>query len=104
MAGGKVPAVEASVAGPRLLRAFADAYPDAFFVEIGSNDGERSDHLRPFILSRRWSGIMVEPVPYIFERLQRNYGGTDRIVLANLAIADRDGGVALLLRGCAGGS
>ena len=79
------------LAGPRLLRAFADAYPAAFFVEIGSNDGEQSDHLRPFILSRHWSGIMVEPVPYIFERLQRNYGGTEGIVLANLAIADRDG-------------
>jgi FkbM family methyltransferase len=79
------------LAGRRLLQAFADAYPDAFFIEIGANDGEQSDHLRPFILSRRWSGIMVEPVPYIFERLQRTYGGTERLVLANLAIADRDG-------------
>ena len=35
------------MAGPRVLRAFADAYPDAFFVEIGSNDGEQHDHLRP---------------------------------------------------------
>jgi len=31
----------------RLLRAFADAYPEAAFAEIGSNDGEAARHLRP---------------------------------------------------------
>lgn len=79
------------LAGPRLIRAFADAYPDPFFIEIGSNDGEQHDHLRPFIVSRPWSGILVEPVPYVFDRLRRNYGRFDRIVLENAAIADRDG-------------
>jgi FkbM family methyltransferase len=73
------------------LQAFADVHPRAFFVEVGSNDGQQHDHLRPFILSRPWSGIMVEPVPYIFERLRRNYGGLDRVALENVAIADRDG-------------
>jgi FkbM family methyltransferase len=79
------------LAGPRLISAFADAYPEAFFIEIGSNDGEQHDHLRPFILSRPWSGIMVEPVPYVFERLRRNYEGIERVTLENVAIADRDG-------------
>ena len=80
-----------SLAGPKLLRAFADAYPHAFFVEIGSNDGEQHDHLRPFILDCPWRGIMVEPVPYVFERLRRNYESHGRIVLENVAIAERDG-------------
>lgn len=79
------------LAGPRLLRAFADSHPEAFFIEIGANDGAQHDHLRPFILERGWSGIMVEPVPYVFERLQRNYRGLDRVSLENSAIADRDG-------------
>jgi FkbM family methyltransferase len=79
------------LAGPKLIRAFADAYPEAFFIEIGSNDGEQHDPLRPIILSRPWAGIMVEPVPYVFERLRRNYGAMDRVTLENLAIADRDG-------------
>jgi FkbM family methyltransferase len=79
------------LAGPKLIRAFADAYPEAFFIEIGSNDGEQHDHLRPAIISQPWRGIMVEPVPYVFERLRRNYGGVDRIALENVAIADRDG-------------
>lgn len=79
------------LAGPKLLDAFATAYPEAFFIEVGSNDGEQHDHLRPLILSRSWRGIMVEPVPYVFARLQENYGEIDRVILENVAIADRDG-------------
>jgi FkbM family methyltransferase len=76
---------------PQLLAAFAEANPRAVFVEVGSNDGEQHDHLRPHILAREWRGVMVEPVPYIFERLRRNYAGLDRVALENAAIADRDG-------------
>jgi FkbM family methyltransferase len=79
------------LAGPRLVRAFADAYPAAVFIEIGANDGVQHDFLRPFILSRQWSGVLVEPVPYVFERLRRNYQGVGRVKLDNVAIADRDG-------------
>jgi FkbM family methyltransferase len=79
------------LAGQRLLRAFANVHPEAFFVEIGANDGAQHDHLRPFILECAWSGIMVEPVPYVFERLRRNYPGLDRVLLENSAVADRDG-------------
>ena len=77
--------------GPKLLRAFADVYPDAFFVEIGANDGEQGSALREFVLTRPWSGIMVEPAPAVFERLSRNYSGIDRVSLENAAISDRDG-------------
>jgi len=50
-------------AGLKLLRTFAAEHPDAFFIEVGSNDGEAGDYLHPHIPSKRWSGIMVEPVP-----------------------------------------
>jgi FkbM family methyltransferase len=79
------------LAAPRLITAFADRHPDASFVEIGSNDGVQHDHLRPFILERGWRGVMVEPVPYVFERLRENYGSVGRVELENAAIADRDG-------------
>ena len=79
------------LAGPRLLRAFAGRYPEAVFVEIGANDGEHHDHLRPLIHAHDWSGIMVEPVPYVFERLRENYGRFERLRLENVAIAARDG-------------
>jgi FkbM family methyltransferase len=83
------------MAGPKLLRAFADAYPEAFFVEIGANDGEKYDHLRSTIRSRGWAGIMVEPVPYVFERLAQNYRDVDQVILEHAAIADRDGNLPL---------
>jgi FkbM family methyltransferase len=81
----------AGLASVRLLDAFATAYPDAVFVEVGSNDGDQHDHLRPHIRSGRWRGIMVEPVPYVFERLRANYGDLPQVRLENVAIADREG-------------
>lgn len=80
-----------ALAGPALLDVFADLYPDAVFVEIGSNDGEQHDFLRAHILARNWTGVMVEPVPYVFARLLSNYGHVDRVALENAAIADHDG-------------
>ena len=83
--------LERRLAATRLVRAFADTHPEAFFIEIGSNDGVQHDFLRPFILERRWRGIMVEPVPYVFARLRENYGSLERVELENAAIAERDG-------------
>ena len=79
------------LAGARLLRSFAARYPRAFFIEIGANDGEQHDPLRELILGREWRGIMIEPVPFVFERLRRNYAGLDRVALENVAIADHVG-------------
>jgi len=79
------------LAGPKLIEAFAEVNARPFFIEIGSNDGQQHDHLRGLIHARGWSGIMVEPVPYVFERLRANYGGADGVALENAAIADRNG-------------
>ena len=78
--------------GPRLLAKFAAAYPQAFFVQIGSNDGIKLDPLRPHILSGGWRGILIEPVPDLFAQLKANYARcADRLIFENVAIADRDG-------------
>jgi FkbM family methyltransferase len=79
------------MAGPKLLDAFAARYPNALFVEIGANDADHHDHLRGHIASRSWRGVMVEPVPFIFESLSRRYGGVEGVVLENAAIAATDG-------------
>ena len=80
-------------AGHRVLSAFAESHPEAVFIEIGANDGEREDHLAPFIRSRGWTGVMVEPVPEVFERLRANYADADGVALENVAISDHDGRV-----------
>jgi FkbM family methyltransferase len=80
------------MAGPRLLRAYADARPDATFVEIGANDGEQHDFLRPLLLEGRLRGVMVEPVPYVFARLCDNYAAlAGRVALEQAAVAEHDG-------------
>ena len=60
------------------------------FVQIGSNDADYGDPLREFILRYNWHGVMVEPVPYVFKRLQSKYGSRKGISLLNMAISDTD--------------
>lgn len=46
---------------------------DVCFIQIGANDGLRHDPIREFILRDRWHGVLVEPLPGIFDKLKRNY-------------------------------
>jgi FkbM family methyltransferase len=75
----------------RVIFEFGRLSPTAFFVQIGAHDGTALDPLREQIMRRRWSGILIEPVPYVFSRLCANYGDNPRVVLENVAVADRDG-------------
>jgi FkbM family methyltransferase len=75
----------------RLIDVFGAAYPDASFIQVGSNDGVQLDPLREQVVERRWSGVMVEPIPSVFARLQTNYGNQPRVRLENVAIADENG-------------
>lgn len=72
------------------IHLFGKAYPEAVFIQIGANDGIAMDPLRAEVACKRWQGVMVEPVPYIFQRLKQRYGDHPRITLVNAAIADRD--------------
>ncbi|HET9733607.1 MAG TPA: FkbM family methyltransferase [Acidimicrobiales bacterium] len=75
----------------RIISEFARCFPAAFFVQVGSNDGMKLDPLRRHILRRPWSGIMIEPLPYVFEQLASQYRDHPRIALENVAVADHDG-------------
>ena len=80
------------LAATRLLRAFARAYPEARFLQIGANDGATDDALAPFIASNGWTGVLVEPLPGAFERLRATHASrSDRLRFVNAAISDRDG-------------
>ena len=61
------------------------------FVNIGANDGLSGDHLREFIIRKRWRGLLVEPVPFVFDRLRRAYRGVDTVQFEQAAIAAQDG-------------
>lgn len=76
-----------------VLTAFAQstATRSVTFVQIGSNDGTTGDPLRELAESHSWSGVLVEPVPYVFARLRAQRGADSRVRLENAAIADSDG-------------
>ncbi|MCX6991491.1 MAG: FkbM family methyltransferase [Chlamydiae bacterium] len=60
------------------------------FIQIGANEGVMSnDFLHPFILEKKWKGILIEPVPSIFKKLQKNYAHIPNLHFENVAISDR---------------
>jgi FkbM family methyltransferase len=73
------------------LMALARGRKQVRFVNIGANDGLAGDSLREFIVTRHWSGILVEPVPFVFERLVRAYRGVPGTICENAAIAEVSG-------------
>lgn len=75
----------------RVLFEFARTHPDAYVIQIGAHDSTHFDPLRRYILNGRWRGILVEPVPMVFERLRHNYADVDGLIFENAAIAPSDG-------------
>jgi len=69
-----------------IKKAFRRRTP-VFFLQVGSNDGLRYDPLHPFIVNNKnWTGIFVEPVDLMFQRLQKNYDFSERFIFENVAI------------------
>jgi FkbM family methyltransferase len=66
---------------------------NVFFVQIGTNDGEQGDPLRPFLLAKPgWRGVFVEPVGFLFAHVKALYADeTDRFGFENVAIGTADG-------------
>ena len=66
------------------------------FVQVGSNDGVSaggilgvsSDPLYPYVKEKGWEGIFIEPVQYMFERLQNTYNDTPGLRFLNIAISN----------------
>jgi FkbM family methyltransferase len=74
-----------------IVRAFAAAYPEAVFVQVGSNDGMMHDPLQESIRRRAWRGVLVEPVPQLFARLTQNYRDRPGLAFENVAVSSQEG-------------
>ena len=62
------------------------------FIQVGSNNGITADPISRFILNKNWHGVLIEPVPYLFDELKVNYQEyTNRLKFENSAIADKNG-------------
>jgi FkbM family methyltransferase len=66
--------------------------PSPVLVEVGANDGRTGDPLYHLIRnSRHGQALLIEPVPYLFDRLRITYSGLPHCILANVAIAPTAG-------------
>jgi FkbM family methyltransferase len=76
----------------RQLRRALGNRENLFVVQIGSNDGTTGNPVHQ-LLSRHpsWRALFVEPVPFLFERLRRNYPDPVRFRFENVAVADAAG-------------
>lgn len=57
----------------KILDTRAKITDDFFFIQIGSNDGILHDQIHNYVMKYNWSGVLIEPVKYIFNSLVKNY-------------------------------
>jgi FkbM family methyltransferase len=63
-----------------------------FFVQIGANDGLTGDPVHDTIAhNKNWSGIFIEPVETLFQKLKKNYGLSKRFIFENVAVSQERG-------------
>lgn len=75
----------------RIRRAMAGRETVSVLV-IGANDGPSTDPIFPLMHAHpHWRGAFVEPIPYLFEKLRRNYSGRAGCRFANVAISSTAG-------------
>ena len=65
------------------------------FIQIGSYDGTQNDVLAPFVRRGLLKGLMIEPEPGAFAKLQSNCGHLAGVLLANIAVAERNGNIPM---------
>jgi FkbM family methyltransferase len=63
------------------------------FIQVGANDGKRSDPLHRWITEYGLKGMLIEPLPDLFAALRRTYSDQPQLIFENCAICDTDGEV-----------
>ncbi len=62
-----------------------------FVIQVGANDGINHDPIHKFIKRDRWSGILIEPQPFVFRnKLHPLYRRNQNIALENIAISNEN--------------
>lgn len=58
-----------------------------YFVQIGANDGLSDDPINHYILKYNWSGVLVEPLPDLMDKLRGTYSDMTKLIFENSAIS-----------------
>src|SRR5580698_5805243 len=65
---------------------------DPVFVKVGAHDGITGDPVSHVLLTHEeWKGLLIEPVPVIFDKLRKNFGDSRRYILEQVAIGAHRG-------------
>ena len=59
-----------------------------FFIQIGANNGVNRDPFYKFITKHTLSGILIEPVSFLFDQLKKNYQNRQGLFFENVAIGN----------------
>lgn len=68
---------------------------DFFFLQVGANDGVRHDPLHALVRELHLRGLLVEPLPDLFDELRRNYTGEPQLLFENAAVSAGAGNMEL---------
>jgi FkbM family methyltransferase len=76
----------------RNLRKILRGSQNLSIVQIGSNDGKSGDPIHDLLNENQtWKALLVEPIPFLFERLKHNYQNRAGVRFANVAIGESTG-------------
>ena len=78
-----------------VLHAYLAARPDAFFVQLGSHDGQTGDPLFQVIDNTGIRGLLVEPQLDLFNALVKRHGENRRLIFERAALSNSDGSIEL---------
>ena len=70
-----------------VLRQLLTKYPVPFLVDVGAHDGRSWSNSRPFML-QGWHGILIEPLPKVYQELSSLYQHNSKATCLNLACSD----------------
>lgn len=66
-----------------------------FLVQVGAGDGEAGLPLLPRFRDDGWSGLLIEPHPDHFARLEALHADSERVAVLNLGISDASANLVL---------
>jgi FkbM family methyltransferase len=78
----------------KAFRKLVASYPthrnNPVFVKVGANDGLTGDPCSDILVTdSRWKGLLIEPVPFLFSRLQENFADEERFKLDQVAVGPK---------------
>lgn len=75
----------------QFLDSYSRAKTPVRFVQIGASDGVFGDPIHTYIERDHWTGLLVEPIPAVFELLQFNYRRNRKLKFENCAVGREEG-------------